>query len=439
MVRSHLVKKYGFKKILQPLITDLIQLQSETGILIRLANEDSDFVLRSTIVHVLGDTAAVHELFELMPAQSNLFCRACNITREDLHSGSYGAHYPLKTRATVNSSIHAMEEKATTSSKCGILRRSALDSLKYFHFTENVSFDPMHDVLEGLVGMVIKSILNHLINVAKVITDTEINRRITNFEYGIAETNDKPSGNFCAKNLKTKGNLINQSASQSWLLLRIFPFITSDVLQQFPNFSNLIQDLLLITFYSFSTNLTTEMLNCFNNSIQSFYEHFQRSFPNKTPINKVHHISHYVEVIKQNGPIAKMSCLQFEGKFKVSKSQAKTCRNFRNLTLSMAKRINLRQINAIIHHEYMIDQVVVKSTILIEKQSVDYAMLLFDLPEHVTFVKHLTLNGTNFKPGIVIKIDTYSGQNYGVLEAIIEMNIEGKKKLFLYCSDFENC
>lgn len=427
MVRSYLVKKYGFEKILQPLLEDLLKLQSDDGISYNLGNEDGEFVLRATVIHVLGDTAAVHEIFELMPAQSNVFCRACYISRACFHSGRYGAEYPFKTRASVNSDIEAVENKTTTPSKCGILRRSALDCLKYFHFAENLTFDPMHDVLEGLVGMVIKSILNHLINVAKVTTDTEINRRINNFDYGIAEANDKPSGNFCAKTLKTKGNLINQSASQSWLLLRIFPFITSDFLPKFSNLSNLLTDLLSITFYSFSTSLTTQMLDRLNNTIQQFYEHYQQSFPNKAPMNKVHHIAHYVDVIKQSGPIAKMSCLQFEAKFRISKSQAKTCRNFRNLTFSMAKRINLKQVNSIINHEYVTDKILIKSTKKGKKEYLDYALLLNGFPEYIVLVNHLTINGTVFKPGVVIKYNTCVGQSYGILNAIIENDSQAEK------------
>lgn len=89
--------------------------------------------------------------------------------------------------------------------------------------------------------------------------------------------------------------------------------------------------------------------------------------------------------------------------------------------------MNLNQINSIINHEYVIDQILVKSTTKIVKNHLGYAMLLFDLPEHLTFVKHLTINGTSFKPGVVIKIETYAGENYGVLDAIIEIGLQTGK------------
>ncbi|XP_058448992.1 uncharacterized protein LOC131428951 [Malaya genurostris] len=69
-----------------------------------------------------------------------------------------------------------------------------------------MTFDPMHDLLEGVVSMCLKRILNDMVNGIKIITDVEVNERILRFDYGTAEKKDKPCGNFKSQTLKTKNN-----------------------------------------------------------------------------------------------------------------------------------------------------------------------------------------------------------------------------------------
>lgn len=419
LVPSKCVKKYGYEKILQPLLQDLMVLQSETGFSIKI-NENESFTLRSTLVHVLGDTAAFHEIFELMPAQSAVFCRACYITRNSMHAGNFGVHVPLRTPESVNNDILALQNGSTTPARCGIVKAPVLHCLKYFHFAENLSFDPMHDVLEGVVSMILKKTLNHFVNIKKLISDNDLNDRIQNFDYGVAEIKDKPSGNFTAKSLKSKGNSLSQSASQSWLLLRAFNFIFSDIIDN--DFVEIVSYLLKITFYAFSNFLTSDMINDLELTIDNLYRCFKLCFPGVNPINKVHHLSHYPTLIRRSGPIVNMSCLQFEGKYKELKSLTKTCCNFKKSAHSLSKRINLKQTKSIINHEYSVDKLSIKSAAITQKESLECALLLFDLPNDVESINCMSINGVIIRPGIVVKYKTFDGQNYGIINAIIRAN-----------------
>lgn len=385
------------------------------GTLLRLG-ENENHTLHATVVHVLGDTLAVHEILELMPPQSKIFCRACYVSREAFHNGKFGAEYPARTRDSITADLIALQEGKTVPSKCGLQRETVLHSLKYFHFAEHVSFDPMHDILEGIAGMVIKETLNYLLNQMKSITEVELNNRITSFNYGEIESKDRPIGNFNAKGLKASGNSISQSASQTWLLLRAFPFIIADILNNHETFQELIADLLLITHLSFSTLLSHDDIEHLDSAIRSFHDNFKKNFPHKHPINKVHHISHYPEVIRKSGPISKMSCLQFEAKFKISKLQSKTCNNFQNITFSLMKRLNLKQVNAIIDHNYKTKNQIVKSASPSAKDAHDFAMLLFDFPQTIIFVNHLLIDGTSFRQGLIAKYHTCNNEEYGIIK-----------------------
>ena len=49
--------------------------------------------------------------------------------------------------------------------KHGVAKSSCLKKLKYFSVVENYVFDPMHDLLEGVVGKEMKLVLKHLVYV----------------------------------------------------------------------------------------------------------------------------------------------------------------------------------------------------------------------------------------------------------------------------------
>ena len=102
--------------------------------------------------------------------------------------------------ASLGGPLH--EHMATT---YGVLRDSILNSLQYFHTTEGLVPDIMHDVLEGVLPMCVKHLLSNLIE-RSVISLTELNRRIDAYEFGAIEGANRPRGNITITHL-TSGDL----------------------------------------------------------------------------------------------------------------------------------------------------------------------------------------------------------------------------------------
>lgn len=340
--------------------------------------------------------------------------------KKELLNGQFGATFCPRTKQSIDNDLIALKNGTTTSAICGIIAEPVLHKLPNFHFTINNSLDPMHDILEGIVSLTLKKILDFAINDCKSITDIEFNRRVQEFDYGMAENRDKPSANFNARALRRKGSGLSQSASQIWLLLRCTPFLIADVLNQNRSFAAIITDLLHITFFSFSNILDEDKIARLNIAIESFHNNYKVCFPKARPINKVHHVAHYPGLIRKNGPISRMSCLQFEGKFKQTKAVTKTCGNFINLTHTLTKRLNLKQVDCIIKRTYTTDVIVVLSCSKILKVNIQFALLLYDLPDELTNVNHLSINGTSFKPGLVSKYQSCGVQSYGIIKCIVE-------------------
>ena len=74
----------------------------------------------------------------------------------------------------------------------GIRYDSVLNQSKYFHVTEGLCPDIMHDVLEGSLAYELKEFIRHAIS-NKIITLQELNDSISRFPYFGTDACNKPS------------------------------------------------------------------------------------------------------------------------------------------------------------------------------------------------------------------------------------------------------
>lgn len=161
------------------------------------------------------------------------------------------------------------------------------------------------------------------------------------------------------------------------------------------------------------------MINDLNNAILEFHILFKECFSSSIAINKIHHISHYAQSCIENGPMYNNSCLLYEAKFKESKGQGKTCGNYKNLTLSLTKRISFKQTCSILNHTYAVDKPEIISSTLVDKSTIDSSGLLFDLPQQVNVIQHMQINKTDFRPGYVAKYLKCDAGLYGIVLVMI--------------------
>lgn len=148
------IKRYGFKKILDPLIKELQKFESDEGVTFILKNDET-LTIHGILICFIGDTLAAHEIFELLSPSCNFFCRQCMITRQLLRDGT--RYTSLKRNKMLHEDhLRKIESGEITPADCGVRGNSVLNHLKYFHSTENIVFDIMHDLLEGVVGISIK-------------------------------------------------------------------------------------------------------------------------------------------------------------------------------------------------------------------------------------------------------------------------------------------
>ena len=89
--------------------------------------------------------------------------------------------------ASLSGPLH--EHFATT---YGLHRDSILNTSHYFHVTEGLIPDIMHDLLEGCLAYEVKELLKHLIN-SSIITLAELNSSMASFPYTGSDARNKPT------------------------------------------------------------------------------------------------------------------------------------------------------------------------------------------------------------------------------------------------------
>ena len=63
---------------------------------------------------------------------------------------------------------------------------------RYFHVTEGLIPDVMHDILEGVLPLEIKELIKHYID-KKVLSLGQLNKAIESFKYGGLDLSNKPT------------------------------------------------------------------------------------------------------------------------------------------------------------------------------------------------------------------------------------------------------
>lgn len=113
-------------------------------------------------------------------------------------------HFQLRTRETHKSHCSSLEGPlhehiATT---YGLWRDAVLNELEYFHVTEGLVPDVMHDLLEGVVPLCVKFLLKHFVDMG-IVHIHELNRRIECFKFGPMDVSGRPRGNITSAQLNT--------------------------------------------------------------------------------------------------------------------------------------------------------------------------------------------------------------------------------------------
>lgn len=210
---------------MKPFLDDLKVLH-DVGLTLEYAGKEE--VWKGALLAILADNLASHELagFKESFSFARRFCRSCLTDKDYSQSHFLEREYVVRNRQLHEQHCNHLDgpNRATMSVEYGINRRSSLDSLSYFSVVECMPHDIMHDLFEGVIPYEMKLLLKHCMDKSHFNINT-INYRLGAFDFGYSELRDKPAP--IDNDLK-----IRQTASQMWLLSRIFPLLLGDLISR---------------------------------------------------------------------------------------------------------------------------------------------------------------------------------------------------------------
>ena len=91
----------------------------------------------------------------------------------------------------------------------GLNRDSVLNTSRYFHVTEGLVPDVMHDVLEGALPLEVKELIRYLIS-KKTVSLSELNEALESFPYAGLDACNKPTP-IALSTLSSRDHLLKQT------------------------------------------------------------------------------------------------------------------------------------------------------------------------------------------------------------------------------------
>ena len=310
------VASFDYNTLLRPVVDDLKRLES--GIEFNIHGKTEK--IRGTLTAFVADNLASHQCggFKAGFAKGFRKCRFCLATEKEIQSLFSDCDFIIRSKEDhaeycANLEVPALKEHA--SKLYGILFNSILNELKYFHVIGGLTPDVMHDLLEGVVPLVVSQVLSHCLE-KKYFKLEELNYIIQNFNYGAAEYKDKPSP-ITKKHLESRS--IRGSASQKWLLIVNLPLMVGTKVKRgdvvWKCLTNLLK-ICRIIFSNSSTNLDILNLSSF---IYEFLVGYKRCFKRRITY-KMHNMVHYPRFIQEYGPLGALWTMRFESKHAQFKS-----------------------------------------------------------------------------------------------------------------------
>lgn len=218
LIKSNDVKVYGYEKVLEPLITDLITLEQH-GVFVEKLGK----TLKGTLQSVIADNLGAHSIAGFVESFSGRFvCRFCTADRLEFQHKEVGAGgFSLRTEEIHKNHLKTLEENSLNNYH-GVKSKCALsEKLTTFNVTSGFPPDIVHDLFEGIVPLEI-SLCQTVFISKKYFTLDALNKAIEDFPYKWTDKINRPhSIPLTYASRKTIGG----NAHENWSLIRFFPLL----------------------------------------------------------------------------------------------------------------------------------------------------------------------------------------------------------------------
>ncbi|KAK3924291.1 Transcription factor IIIA [Frankliniella fusca] len=362
IARYPVVKSYGLKRVLQPLVEEMRKLATD-GMNVRVKGKRYHF--RVVCNMWMADSATAHPLCGLKAGFGGekyntdglvinsypcRFCEAphaeidnCNseadCTRQNIALRTWERHRHQSERIQGGSS-HKLYQGPN-----GIL---PVDCLPYFEPPLSCPPDGMHDIALRVIGDNMRRTLKFYSDTTQNVDGKDVPllkystamEALNSFKYGSVERANVPP--LLGDDLLQAGQTIKGSASQRLTLFRIFSFAIGPLVLETAAWR---LHLLLVRIVEiiWSLRVTTEMIEELEGLVAQYIRGYKRLYGNSEVFPKLHYLIHYGRMARLYGPWRLMMNWTNEHRHQYFKQIATNSKNFRNVSKTLSRRFQERR------------------------------------------------------------------------------------------------
>ncbi|KAJ8672423.1 hypothetical protein QAD02_003682 [Eretmocerus hayati] len=296
----------------------------------------------------------------------------------------------------------------------GLQGECIFNELDDYHVIPYASVDVMHDVFEGICHYVMAQVVLYLVSLKGCFSIDYLNFRMENFNFGFKSSNVPPMISY--EYVKTN-NRFKMSASEMLFFVRYFAIFVGKVApvdSLFWKLYLLLREIVQLLTSPIVTHLMLASLEALISELLALYVSLVG--PLKP---KFHLLLHYIRIIRQTGPIIKISSMRFEAFHQIIKK----CIEYSNCHINTLKTIGIRLQLNFTNLSTMKYEQVFKSY---GKEEIGtLANSLFSGYVKKREVQSVTLNGITYAENSIIVFDfSPHGIIFGVVKNVFDVDNE---------------
>lgn len=426
------LKRHGFDPILSKFVEEINLLQRD-GIDVQLSTLGMCTVYAS-LCQVTCDNLALNAMLGFIESFScDYFCTICYATQDSIQTKFRAEDFEKRTISSYNADLMNLPAaQRSGKNHCrGVKHYCVLNNIEGYHVTGNHSLDIMHILLEGIVPVELGCIL-HALYKEKLVTVDIINRAVVTLWSKLTVNKcDKPPA---LNRLLEPGLGLSPSmkAVQYFALLKYLPQMIAGLIPEGNEHWNFLLHLSHLVDLLYSIKFTKGMITYLKDVISDHLTKFTELYTATWNVKlrpKHHFLVHLPDIIMQSGPLIGMSCMKYELKNAFFKRCAKTVCNFKNLSLTLAKRHQQRVLDSWLANEHIRDTITVQSLFSVPACSLAFYATIcqtfnIESTDDVNVAKKINVSSVQYAIGNHVVID---------VDPELELPIFGKIVMFV-CS-----
>ena len=322
----------------------------------------------------------------------------------------------------------------------GVKHRCPLNSLEAFHCITAFPPDVLHDLLEGVVSQDLLGIIR-IFSFKKWFTLEEYNNSLEELSFRFSEAADRPQGVPMSK----KVSKLRGKACSLWVHMRNFPLIirkyvngergADPVLMLGLLLHEVTERLTASSFEDYEIHLLEEKIIEFLDLRRQIYEEFPLL---GSPKPKTHFLTHYAQAIRLCGPPLSYWTARYESRHRIAKNTAESAKNFKNISLTVSTRQQMRQSSVFYHNMFETSDLIIsgKTTFKSElKGDTDFEKAILPYMDDQDFlVSEIEFKSQIYRPGQLVVVEMFNADEIKV--GLVTSILVKSKSVFFVTKQF---